>query len=330
MSSWSDLSTELDRWAAAGRTATFWWRDDDAVEATEALERLTVTGRGTPVALSVMPALAQRSLADFVVAHPELAVLQHGWRHESHLPGGNSEYPPGRPVADVEREFVEGYAMLRDLFGLQHVPAFTPPWHRFHPGYAGVLRLSGTMAISLIGPRPAAEVAGMKIVNVHASPIAWTEPPGFVNDETYLQPILEHLRGRREGRFALDEATGIVTHHLVQNARSHEFLSRLVDAVSTHAAARWLDLREIIGIARERPAAVVGRETAPLPAILISFNRGPMLRAVIGGLRKLATPLDLVVHDNGSTDTATLQVLKDLETEGVRVLRNAAISSPRS
>jgi hypothetical protein len=328
MSTWRDLSTELDRWAEAGRAATFWWRDDDAVAASEALERLIATARGAPIALSVMPALAERSLATFVAAHSELTVVQHGWTHQSHLPGGNSEYPPDRPAAEVEREFVEGYAILRDLFGLQHVPAFTPPWHRFHPGYAGLLRLSGTMAISLVGPRPAAEVAGMKIVNVHCSPIAWTEPPGFRNDETYLQPLIEHLRGRREARFPADEATGIVTHHLVQNARSHEFLARLVDLIASHAGARWLDLREIIGMARERAVAAAPAAAPPLPAILISFNRGPMLRQVIGGLRGLRTPLDIVIHDNGSADPTTLQVLKDLEIQNVRVFRRPAIKSP--
>lgn len=328
MSSWSDLNAELDRWAGAGHVATFWWRDDDAVEATPALEQLIATARGTPIALSVMPALVQPSLAEFVAVHPELTVMQHGWRHQSHLRGGNSEYPPDRPPAEVEREFVEGYAILRELFGLQHAPAFTPPWHRFHPGYAGMLRVAGTIAISLIGPRPAGEVAGMKIVNVHCSPIAWTKPAGFLNDEMYLQPILDHLRGRREGRFPLDEATGIVTHHLVQNARSHEFLARLVEATTTHGAARWLDLRDIIGIARGRPVPATPAAARPIPAILISFNRGPMLRDVIGGLRKLATPLDIVVHDNGSSDSTTLQILTDLESANVRVVRGPAIASP--
>lgn len=328
MSSWSDLSTELDRWAAAGRTATFWWRDDDAVKPTEALDRLLATAGGTPIALSVMPGLVEPALAEVVTAHPELTVVQHGWRHESHLAGGDSEYPPGRPAAEVEREFIEGYAILRDCFGLQHVPAFTPPWHRFHPGYAGLLRLSGTIAISLIGPRPAPEIAGMKIVNVHCSPIAWTEPPGFLSDETYLQPLLAHLRGRREGRLPMDEATGIVTHHLVQNVRSHDFLRRLVAAVNGHPAARWLDLREIVGIARERPVAAAPMQQRPIPAILISFNRGAMLQRVIGGLRRQSTPLDIVVHDNGSADPATIAILRSLEAEGTQVVRNPAIASP--
>lgn len=35
---WDRLAAELDRWDAAGRRATFWWRDDDAVAPTPALD----------------------------------------------------------------------------------------------------------------------------------------------------------------------------------------------------------------------------------------------------------------------------------------------------
>jgi hypothetical protein len=37
---WRRLEAELDRWGDAGRAATFWWRDDDASDATPALETL--------------------------------------------------------------------------------------------------------------------------------------------------------------------------------------------------------------------------------------------------------------------------------------------------
>ena len=35
---WAALNAELDCWAAAGRCATFWWRDDDAGEMTAPLD----------------------------------------------------------------------------------------------------------------------------------------------------------------------------------------------------------------------------------------------------------------------------------------------------
>ena len=40
MATWDDLAEELDSWHGSGRCAAFWWRDDDAVRVTPALERL--------------------------------------------------------------------------------------------------------------------------------------------------------------------------------------------------------------------------------------------------------------------------------------------------
>ena len=40
MTGWDRLSIELDAWSAAGRAAEFWWRDDDAIDTTPALDRL--------------------------------------------------------------------------------------------------------------------------------------------------------------------------------------------------------------------------------------------------------------------------------------------------
>ena len=40
LAGWAALDAELDLWAAAGRVAGGWWRDDDAVAPTPALESL--------------------------------------------------------------------------------------------------------------------------------------------------------------------------------------------------------------------------------------------------------------------------------------------------
>ncbi len=62
---WSDLDAELDRWASAGRTATLWWRDDDAARLTPALERLIALARRhhAIVHLAVIPARLSPELA---------------------------------------------------------------------------------------------------------------------------------------------------------------------------------------------------------------------------------------------------------------------------
>jgi hypothetical protein len=43
----------------------------------------------------------------------------------------------------------------------------------------------------------------------------------------------------------VDEPTGILTHHLVQDEATDAFLHRLGVVTGTHAAARWLDPTEI-------------------------------------------------------------------------------------
>lgn len=76
------------------------------------------------------------------------------------------------------------------------------------------------------------------------------------------------------------------------------------------------------------PVAGLGDPRWRLPVVLISFNRGPMLRKVVEGYRRQTVPVDVFVHDNGSEDPETVRVLAELEREGVVVFRRAAISSP--
>jgi hypothetical protein len=98
-SPWSALERELSRWPAG--QARFWWRDDDAVAATAALDRLLALRNALdiPLALAVIPATAEVSLATRVNATPPDAVrvLLHGWDHRDH--GGHSG-----PKAELSRK----------------------------------------------------------------------------------------------------------------------------------------------------------------------------------------------------------------------------------
>ncbi|WOJ89492.1 polysaccharide pyruvyl transferase family protein [Methylocapsa polymorpha] len=66
----------------------------------------------------------------------------------------------------------------------------------------------------------------------------------------------------------------------------------------------------------------------PLPTFLISFNRGPLLEKAIAAIKQLDDPTDIVVHDNGSTDAATLAILDKLESSGTHIARREALNSP--
>ena len=59
MSVFRPLTDEFDRWADQGLTATLWWRDDDAIAPTPALDRLLDAAGPVPLTLAVIPALAE-------------------------------------------------------------------------------------------------------------------------------------------------------------------------------------------------------------------------------------------------------------------------------
>src|SRR5271166_2217596 len=87
---WRDLLDELNRWEAGGRLATLWWRDDDAVTPSRPLDRLLRVADEVPVALAVIPGVVEPTLAGWLEhdAPTSTRVLQHGWRHIDHDPGG--------------------------------------------------------------------------------------------------------------------------------------------------------------------------------------------------------------------------------------------------
>jgi hypothetical protein len=243
---WHRLVEELDRWGEAGTVATFWWRDDDAVEATPQLETLLDCAGSLPVSLAVVPRRATVGLANRLRSQASVTVLQHGWRHDSHAPDGFDEYPAGRSYAEVSAELAEGRARLDWLFGAQAIPVFVPPWHGFDDCFLSLLVGNGLSAISRKGPRPTNTAApGVFQANAHVSPIRWTDPPSFEDDHRYLDQVVDHLRGRRLGHCDGEEATGLLTHHLVQDRRSFAFIGQFVELVSRHPSAAWLSARTV-------------------------------------------------------------------------------------
>jgi hypothetical protein len=245
MNRWPELETELDRWQLAGRTAAFWWRDDDAVDDTPQLTSLLAAAAGIPVAIAVIPAYATPALARRLAAYPWITVIQHGWRHDNHSPDGSSEYPPGRDPAVVAREFAEGVRILRGLFSTRYRPVFAPPWHGFDDAYLPLLPPSGLAAISRKGARASPRAAGIPQSNIHAVPIVWSQPPGFGDEAAHLGALIDHLAARRARTSDAAEPTGILTHHLVQDEASWEFMRRLGALVARHPASRWCDIETI-------------------------------------------------------------------------------------
>jgi hypothetical protein len=245
---WPDLVAELDRWEEAGRVARLWWRDDDAVAPTSELDRLLDVSDGRPLALAVIPADAVDELAGSLEFFPQVTVLHHGWCHANraaHCPGAakKSEYPAERHPIDVADELDEGRRRLRSLFGPRALPVFVPPWNRFAGRFVPLLREAGLTTLSQMAPRKTTPPSGIAIADVHIDVVAWQGDRGFIGTNAALGRLTGELRARREA--GDDGAIGLLTHHLVMDRATDDFLARLGKVIAGHRAAYWADLREL-------------------------------------------------------------------------------------
>ncbi len=256
---WQTLERELDAWSAEGRRATLWWRDDDAVAQTPALERLLglALRSGLPVALAVIPARLSRRLPDRLSRTAGLVtVLQHGYAHRNHAPAGEKKQELGghRPAASVLEEMSRGAAMMDAAFGPcreagaepARLPVLVPPWNRIAEGYLPALSRLGFRGLSCHGARPAAQpAAGLIQTNSHVDIMRWQAPRGFLGEAEALGQLTEHLRRRRGGEVDAEEPTGLLTHHLAHDAAAWDFLARLTAELAARAEVEFLPAGEV-------------------------------------------------------------------------------------
>lgn len=247
MADWNELQSELDTWLADGRTATLWWRDDDAVRPAPALERLLALAAEwvVPVALAVIPADTGAPLRDRLAGHAaESWVVQHGWAHANHSVDGQrqNEYGPERPIEVRVAELTAGWRKLAAF--PRTWPALVAPWNRIDPGLLPALPQAGLRGVSTLGPRPAADAApGVRQVNVHVDIMNW-QTRRFGSIHAALNQLLTHLRARRVGGVDANEPTGLMTHHSFHDEEAWAFIAALMRATRSHPAARWLTAAE--------------------------------------------------------------------------------------
>jgi hypothetical protein len=244
---WPDLVAELDRWGETGHVASLWWRDDDAVAATPELVSLLRLAGDAPLALAVIPAELDPDLPGLLQSMPQVAVLQHGWRHANHATAGakKSEFPATRNAAAVTAELTAGHDRLEACFGRQALAILVPPWNRFAAELTPLLTKTGIAGLSSMASR-AAPTPGIAAIDVHVDLTAWKGDRGFIGSAAALAGLVGHLRARRLGSADLGTATGILTHHLVMDRATAGFLDRLLAVVDRHMAARWVPAAQLL------------------------------------------------------------------------------------
>lgn len=247
---WARLDEELGHWQAAGRTASLWWRDDDATAPGPLLERLLgiTEDAGAGLLLAVIPARAEPALANGLGAHT--CIAQHGYAHVNHAPRGQGlgawELGSHRPRDQVLAELETGRERLATLFGARFVPVVVPPWNHIDPGLFPSLAERGYIGISAFGPRGAeAGRHGLNEVNAHCDPIRWKEAARFAGEAKTIGALVDHLRARRSREFDASEPSGFLTHHRDLDPPGWAFCQHLAGVIAAHPAARWLGIREV-------------------------------------------------------------------------------------
>jgi hypothetical protein len=231
------LRHAFDAAAANGTSRPVWWRDDDAVDVTSALDALSrAAGRhGAPLALAVIPVGARAALLARA-ADEGWAVLQHGVSHRNHQPSGKpAELGDGRAVDDIVAECLS--ARARIAAGPSFLPVMVPPWNRMRGDLAPALAAAGWHGLSLWGGAP--DDGPPRRVDTHIDPIAWHA------DRALVAPNV--LVTMAERAIAQPGPIGLLTHHLVHTADVAAFVDALAAMVAGHPGARWATATELWG-----------------------------------------------------------------------------------
>lgn len=258
---WDRLLAELDRWPP--RSATFWWRDDDAGAGGPAFDRLLAlaTAHAAPLALAVVPAWLDEMVAAAIREGPAgLRVVQHGYAHRNHEPpapdgtrGRPAELGATRPLDVALAELAAGWARLATLVPTRLRAGLVPPWNRIAPGVRDALPRAGYRVLSTFGPRAAgAPSAGLRALNTHVDPIEWRAGKRFGGTAWTLDQITTHLADRRLGRIDPSEPTGLLTHHRDLSAPAWACLNEILARLGTHPAVTFPPLDTLLGV--EGPA----------------------------------------------------------------------------
>ena len=248
MDAFGALREELDQWAARGRAASLWWRDDDLMAPTPALDRAIDLANQfeTLIALAVIPKDVVPDLVDRLAGTPSW-VLVHGWCHQDHAATGEKkhEFGASRDLSARMTDARCALAPIQELFPEQ--PAcFVPPWNRIGADLVAPLDDLGYKALSTFGARSltgqqARTSKSLVWVNTHVDLIDWRGNRGFIGVPALVKALVDQLAARRLGRVEPGEPTGILSHHLVTDEAGWRGLEAVLAVLCEHPGCGFAD-----------------------------------------------------------------------------------------
>lgn len=232
---WAPLDAALE-----ARSPVLWWRDDDGVAPSAALERLLASTAkvGAPLMLASISRDATEALAMRLQGEPSVTVAPHGWGHTNHAPATEkkAEFGAHRPLATIASEAAQAKARIDALFGPQAVPVFVPPWNRISENVAGALRGAGYSALSTYGLRGIGTEA-LPRLDAHIDPVDWRGTRSAIDPDT----LIAHVAALIEDGHPI----GLMTHHLMHD----DAIWTLTDALArrlTERGGKWVDIRDLL------------------------------------------------------------------------------------
>ncbi|MEK6244300.1 MAG: hypothetical protein AABM33_07330 [Pseudomonadota bacterium] len=248
---WQAFFDEIARWRDAGRTAEFWWRDDDAARPDRALSRLIALAQrtSTPLALAAIPMQSEKEIFENIGSF--VSILQHGTDHANRAGPHEkkTEFAASEPPAEAIARLAAARRQLEAQAGMRFLPVLAPPWNRLPKHLAPHLAAAGFRGLSQYGVRSRAEAApGLRQVNTHVDIIAWHSGRGFAGEDAALAAAARHLAAKRTAAADPDEATGWLTHHAVHDEAAWAFLERLFESTRNLSAVAWRRPEELFHI----------------------------------------------------------------------------------
>ena len=248
MTGWGNLEAELALWASHGTPARLWLRDDDAVQPTEALNKLALlTGQfDVPITIAVIPFFVREELMTFVRQHLNFSVALHGHAHTNHAPRSEKKCELGlhRARQIVLDELTGDRAKLAGMFDDRFFNMLVPPWNRISPALVAELGSCGLQHLSTFGWENFPGRGSICQLNTHVDIIDWKGNRGGRDAGELAADLANALaRARQKGGLPV----GILTHHLVHDEAAWDFLQALLEFIACNPNAKWCHAASLSG-----------------------------------------------------------------------------------
>jgi hypothetical protein len=240
MDNWQRLSDEINQ---SQITIGFWWRDDDAVADTPALQKMLNIARDNdlPVHLAVIPMALEHSLSIIKAPHnsPISYVLQHGVEHKSYALSGQRKIELGgsQAVLPLVTKLSTGHQLLSQRFAGQYLSILVPPWNRISSQVAEKLPQVGYKKLSVLHSQK--RVESNFELNVHIDIINWQQR-AFAGEEVVLDKIIRLLANRRLSVDVSTKPIGLMTHHLDHDKQCWDFICKFFKFCREHPKIQWV------------------------------------------------------------------------------------------